>query len=148
MPSVSTCDTTETRKSTETQRKPTKRIAHEELNELTREVIGSAIEVHKALGPGFIERVYTKALQMELRERQVPFSTEVTIRLKYRGQQLGIHRLDFVVSEKLIVELKVVYEINRFHIAQILSYLKASGLSLGLVLNFARGTLEIKRVAL
>lgn len=123
-------------------------MAHEELKELTQEVIGSAIEVHKAIGPGFAERIYAKAMQKELRERKVPFEAEQSVRVKFKGELLGIHRLDLIVNETVVVELKAVYQINNFHIAQMLSYLKASGKRLGLLLNFARGTLEIKRVAL
>jgi len=123
-------------------------MAHEELTILTQQIIGGAIEVHKAIGPGFTEKMYAKALQLELEERDVPFTTEQSIRVQYRGQLLGTHRLDLVVKEAVVVELKAVYEINNFHIAQLLSYLKASGRHLGLILNFARATLEIKRVAL
>jgi len=123
-------------------------MTEEDLRELTRQVIGSAINVHKALGPGFTERMYAKALQYELQERKVPFAVERLIRVRYKEQLLGTHRLDLVVKEAVVVELKAVYEINNFHIAQMLSYLKASGKRLGLILNFARGKLEIKRVAL
>ena len=123
-------------------------MAHEALRELTQQIIGSAIEVHKTLGPGFTERMYAKALQLELQNRRVPFAVEQSIRVAYRNQLLGTHRLDLVVQEAVVVELKAVYEVNNFHIAQMLSYLKASGKRLGLILNFARGKLEIKRVAL
>ncbi len=123
-------------------------MAHEELSGLTESVIGAAIEVHKALGPGFLERFYSKALQHELRGREVPLETEQPIRVKYKNQLLGLHRLDLVVAGKLVVELKAVYEINNFHIAQMLSYLKTSGIRLGLILDFSRSRLEIKRVAL
>ena len=122
-------------------------MAYEELTELTRKIIGSAIDVHKAVGPGFSERIYAKALQHELQERKVPFVVEQTIRVKYRGKLLGTHRLDLVVKDAVVVELKAVYEINNFHVAQMLSYLKASEKHLGLILNFARGKLEIRRVA-
>lgn len=122
-------------------------VAHEELNGVTGQVIGSAIEVHKAIGPGFTERIYAKALQHELRERDVDFAVEEPVRVKYKGQLLGMHRIDLVVGE-LVVELKAVYEINNFHVAQMLSYLKATGKRLGLILNFSRTKLEIKRVVL
>ncbi|MFH1023036.1 MAG: GxxExxY protein [Planctomycetota bacterium] len=115
---------------------------------LTSDVIGAAIDVHKALGPGFSEKLYARALQTELRARRVSFTTEQTIRVNYRDRFLGSHRLDLVVNDLLVVELKTVFEINRFHMAQILSYLKASGKRVGLILNFARGCLEIKRVVL
>jgi len=123
-------------------------MAYEELSALTEQVIGAAISVHKALGPGFTERIYAKAMQQELKERNVPFATERSIRIGYKGHLLGMHRLDLVVGDVLVVELKAVYEINRFHIAQILSYLKATGMRLGLIVNFARSRTEIKRVAL
>ena len=116
--------------------------------ELTKEIIGSAIAVHKALGPGFTERIYSKALQLELQKHKLLFELEQTVRVRYDGHLLGTHRLDLVVNDTVVVELKAVYEINNFHIAQMLSYLKASGKRLGLILNFARGTLEIKRVSL
>jgi len=123
-------------------------MAHEELNVLTEQVIGAGIEVHKALGPGFTERIYAKALQHELKARKVSFATEQTIRVKYKEHALGQHRLDLMVADTLVVELKAVYEVNNFHIAQMLSYLKASGKKLGLILNFSRSRLEVKRVAL
>ena len=123
-------------------------MAHEELKELTQNVIGGAIEVHKAIGPGFSERIYAKALQQELVERDVPFTVEQSIRVKYKGRLLGTHRLDLVVKEAVVVELKTVHKIDRTHIAQVLSYLKASGKRVGLIFNFSRGVLEIKRVVL
>ena len=123
-------------------------MAYEDLNALTAQVIGSAIAVHRALGPGFTERIYTKALQHELRERKVHFTSERTIRIKYKDHPLGTHRLDLIVQDSLVVELKAVHAINNFHVSQILSYLKASGKKLGLILNFARSRIEIKRVAL
>ena len=123
-------------------------MAHEELNALTEQVIGAGIEVHKALGPGLSERIYAKALQRELQARQIPFVTEQTIQITYKDFTLGSHRLDLLVADRLVVELKAVYEINNFHIAQMLSYLKASGKRLGLILNFSRSRLDIKRVAL
>lgn len=123
-------------------------MAYEELKELTAQIIGAAIAVHKEIGPGFSEPIYARAMQQELQARRIPFQTEESLRVKYRGQLVGAHRLDLVVRESVVVELKAMYRINNFHIAQVLSYLKASGKRLGLVLNFGRGKLEIKRVAL
>ena len=123
-------------------------MAHEELNPLTEQVIGAAIDVHKALGPGFTERGYAKALNLELQARKISFVTERSIRVKYKEQLLGTHRLDLVIDDAVVVELKAVYEVNNFHVAQMLSYLKASGKKLGVILNFSRSRLEIKRVAL
>ena len=123
-------------------------MAYEELSALTSQVIGAAIEVHKTLGPGFTEHIYARALQHELRKRKVPFVTEQGIRIKYKDEPLGLHRLDLVVGDKVVVELKAVYAVNRFHIAQVLSYLKASGKRLGLIVNFAKSRVEVRRVAL
>ena len=114
--------------------------------ELTQEVIGCSIEVHRAIGPGFPERIYARALQCELSERNIPFTTEHPVRVTYKNQLLGSHRLDLVVADIVVVELKAVYLINNFHVAQMLSYLKASGKHVGLILNFSRSTLEIRRV--
>ncbi len=123
-------------------------MAYEELSDLTRDIIGSAIEVHKTIGPGFTEKIYSRALQLELQKREVPFHVEQSIRIKYKGQLLGIHRLDLVIKDTVVVELKAVYQINNFHIAQMLSYLKATDKRLGLILNFSRAKLEVKRVVL
>jgi len=122
-------------------------MAHEELNTLTEQIIGAAINVHRALGPGFSEGIYAKALQAELEERAVPFVTERPIRVRYKGRLLGSHRLDLVVGDAVVVELKAVYEVNNFHIAQMLSYLKATGKKLGLIVNFSRSRVAVKRVA-
>ena len=123
-------------------------MAYEALNPLTEKVIGAAIEVHKTLGPGFVEKSYAKALEQELREQRVPHSTEESIRLTYKGKALGLHRLDLIVGNAVVVELKAVYKINNFHIAQMLSYLKSSEKKLGLIVNFGRSRVEVKRVAL
>lgn len=121
-------------------------MAHEELNDLTKQIIGAAMAAHNTLGPGFTERIYAKALPAELESRKVPFETERTIRIKYKDRLLGSHRLDLLVGDAVVVELKAVYEANNFHVAQMLSYLKASGKPLGLILNFSRNRLEVKRV--
>ena len=144
-----TSNTTEARKgygNTEQSRRNGSKLVYRQFTELTDAILGSAIDVHKAIGPGFTERVYAKALQLELRQRGILFVTEQTIRIKYKGQLLGTHRLDLIVNDSVVVELKAVYDINNFHIAQMLSYLKASEKSVGLILNFSRATLEIKRV--
>jgi len=117
-----------------------------EFAELTQRIIGSAIEVHKSLGPGFAERIYARALQEDFKEQRLPFVQEHAVRVLYKGRLVGTHRLDLIVRDAVVVELKAVFEINRFHVAQMLSYLKASGKRVGLILNFSRGTLQIKRV--
>ena len=118
----------------------------EQINKLSNKVIGYAIKVHNALGPGFVEKIYSKALAYELEKDKIEFTQEKTIKVKYEGLLLGGHRLDFLIEDEIILEIKAVYEINNFHMAQTLSYLKATNKKLGLILNFSRSKLEIKRV--
>lgn len=119
----------------------------EQINELSNKIIGYAIKVHKSLGPGFIEKIYVKALAYELEKTKIKFVREKLVKIKYENILLGEHRLDFLVEEELILEAKAVFEINNFHMTQMLSYLKAADKKLGLILNFSRPRLEIKRVA-
>lgn len=117
-----------------------------QINDLSNRIIGYAINVHKALGPGFTEKIYTRALAYELEKNKIKFTQEKSIKVKYEGLLLGMHRLDFLIEDEIILEAKAVYEINNFHMAQTLSYLKAADKKLGLILNFSRSKLEIKRV--
>lgn len=105
-------------------------------DELARAVIGAAIEVHRTLGPGYLEAIYEEALAIELTARQIPFERQARIHLQYKGQQLGESRLDFLIGGLLIVELKAVESHHPLFEAQVLSYLKATNLRLGLLLNF------------
>jgi GxxExxY protein len=114
---------------------------------LTHKIIGAAMEVHKLLGPGFIESIYQRALLRELHLRDLTVQTEIQIEIKYKGQVIGKHRMDLVVSGLVIVELKAVSGIADIHLAQVLSYLKASGLQLALILNFGEPSLAWRRVA-
>jgi GxxExxY protein len=109
----------------------------DELNELAYRVIGCMIEVHKELGPGFLESVYRSAACIEFAKQQIPFEAEKEIRLSYKGENIGTHRLDLFVGNALVVELKTVEEIHRKHYAQVRSYLKAVKKPLGLLVNFA-----------
>lgn len=119
--------------------------AHE-LNKLSKKIIGIAINVHKVLGPGFVEKVYSKALEIELKEEKIDFIKERSIRVVYKDHFLGEHKLDYLIENELVLELKAVPEINKAHEAQLLSYLKVSNKRLGLILNFGKPTLEIKRL--
>ena len=121
-------------------------MAHEHLVHLTGTIIGCAIEVHKALGPGYAERVYARALRLSFRQRGIPHTTEQAVRLEYLGQFIGRHRLDLVVADLIIVELKAAPVLTRAHIAQLVSYLRSSKKPLGLLLNFSHAVLQIKRV--
>ena len=119
-----------------------------ELDELAYAVIGAAIEVHRLLGPGFLESVYEEALCVELTLRGTRFARQLPIGVQYKGQKIGEARLDLVVDDSLLVELKAVEGVAPIHVAQILSYLKATRLRLGLLISFNVTTLRrgIKRV--
>ena len=118
-------------------------LAHEDL---TGKIIAAAIEVHKELGPGYLESIYENALVVELRAREIPFQRQLSVPIVYRGSEVGLHRLDLLVANEIIVELKSVKAIEHIHFAVTRSYLGALGLEHGLILNFAKVTLEIKRV--
>ena len=118
-------------------------LAHEDL---TGKIIGAAIEVHRFLGPGFLESIYEKALCVELKKRNLHHDRQLTISVFYDGLEIGQHRLDLLVEHQIIVELKAVKALEPVHFAQVRSYLKAAGLNHGLLLNFATAKLNIKRV--
>lgn len=122
----------------------------EEMEQLSYRVIGAALEVHKALGPGFLETVFEEALCIELELQSILFKRQYQMETIYKDRQVGIGRLDLIVGDKLIVELKAVDLLAPIHMAQVLSYLKATGLSLGLLINFNVPILKegIKRVVL
>jgi GxxExxY protein len=108
-----------------------------DINELSSKIIGAAIEVHKALGPGLLESVYEECLGHELRLRGFSFERQKPLPVTYKGKQLDCgYRLDLVVEKAIIVELKSCERIEPIHRAQLLTYLKLSGLQLGLLLNF------------
>jgi len=120
----------------------------EGLDDLIYRVIGCMIEVHRELGPGFLEKVYRRAVEIELRYAGITFDPEREISLQYRGQRVGIHRLDLFVENELVVELKTVEGLHKKHYAQVRSYLKAVGKSVGLLVNFADSKLDARRVEL
>jgi GxxExxY protein len=107
-----------------------------ELDRLAHDVIGAVIEAHRALGPGLLESVYEEALCLELTLRRVPFARQVIVSVEYKENLVGEARLDLLVSETLILELKAVESIAPIHFAQLLSYLKITRLRLGLLINF------------
>jgi len=105
--------------------------------ELTREIIGAAIEVHRALGPGLLESAYQKCLARELALRGLAFEQEKDLPVEYKGTLLDCgYRLDFLVAGKVVLELKAVDEIHPVHKAQLLTYLKLTGCQIGLLINF------------
>lgn len=121
-------------------------VTLEELNKVTDKIIGIAIEVHKNLGPGFVERIYEQALRYEFGRSRLSFESQRQIKVQYKNIELGFQQIDFLIDNEIVLELKVVNEISDIHIAQLLSYLKTIKRRLGLILNFAKPTLEIKRV--
>jgi len=116
--------------------------------ELSDRIIGCAIRVHKALGPGFLEKIYEQALGMELLKAGLPFEQQKLVVVSYDGKPIGDHRLDLLVEGKVVLELKACKAFEDVHFATLRSYLKATGCPLGLLINFARPTLEVKRVVL
>ena len=114
-------------------------------SKLTQEIIASAIRVHRALGPGFLESVYEEALAVEFALSGIQFIRQHPVPLFYRDHQVGEHRLDFLVEGKIVVELKAISQLEDIHFAIGRSYLKAANLNDGLLFNFATAPLTIKR---
>jgi GxxExxY protein len=119
-------------------------------DQLAHEVIGAAIEVHKILGPGFLESVYEEALCVELKLRGIPHKRQHVVGVEYKGHVVGDGRMDILVRDTLIVELKTVENLAPIHVAQTLSYLKTTGYALALLINFNVPVLKdgIRRVVL
>jgi GxxExxY protein len=117
-------------------------------SKLTDSIIKCAIEVHKTLGPGFMEGIYENALIYELRKNGLRVEQQKLVDVKYKGECVGEHRLDLLVEDTVIVENKTVTEFNDIHFAQILSYLKATEKKIALLLNFADTKLQVKRLIL
>ena len=115
-------------------------------SEITDAIIAADIAVHRELGPGFLESIYEQALAVEFALRGIAFVRQKPIPLFYRDHQIGEHRLDFLVEEKIVVEIKAIDGLENVHFAIVRSYLKASGLADGLILNFSTMPLTVKRV--
>jgi GxxExxY protein len=107
-----------------------------EVNLLARRVIDAAVEVHRHLGPGYAESVYENALAIELGLRGISFQRQAGFNVSYKGHEVGEGRMDMLVDRSLVVELKAVDRLTEVHFSQAISYLKASGLPLALLINF------------
>ena len=107
-----------------------------EQEELVTRTIGCAVRVHKELGPGYAELIYQDAMRIELELESVPFQYEVPVIIHHRGRPLRSQRLDLVIDQQIVVELKTVTRLEPVHQTQLLSYLKATGLRVGLLMNF------------
>jgi GxxExxY protein len=122
------------------------------LNQLHHEketyaIIGAAIEVHKELGPGFLEQVYQEALELEFINQNIPYEREKNLKIYYKGVKLKKeYATDFFCFDKIVVELKALSEIKKAHQSQLLNYLTATRTEVGLILNFGTQSLQRKRM--
>ena len=115
-------------------------------SELTSKIIGCAMTVHKALGNGFQELIYQRALQIEMHREGLEFSREFQMPIFYREEQIGTRRVDFLVSGIISVELKATTKLEDVHFAQAINYLEAYNLEIGLLINFGETSLNFKRL--
>lgn len=116
-----------------------------EIDILTERTIGRAMEVHRQLGPGYLESVYEKALSIELKADGIGFANQVAVPVLYRGQSIGDFIADIIVNGKVIVELKACQTLHIQHEAQLVNYLTATGIDNGLLFNFGTTSLQFKR---
>ncbi|MCK5209485.1 MAG: GxxExxY protein [Cyclobacteriaceae bacterium] len=113
---------------------------------LTGKIMGCAMEVHRILGNGFQEVIYQRAMAIEMANQGLEFSREHEMEINYKGEHIGLRRVDFFVEGKIMVELKVIIQVEDVHLAQAINYLEAYGLSIGLLINFGNTSLQFKRV--
>lgn len=125
-------------------------MAELKYQDITEKIIGASFEVHKFLGNGFQEVIYQRALAWELKQVGLPFAREIEQEIFYKDlpEPIGTRRADFVVDGKVLVELKAVIELEEVHLAQVLNYLKAYRLEVGLLINFGSKSLTFKRLVL
>ena len=115
-------------------------------SELTGKIIGCAMRVHAEMGPGFQEVIYQRCLEIDFQEQGIPHLREYEMPIYYHGIQVGTRRVDFLVEEKIMVEIKAIKELEEKDVAQTLNYLEAYELEIGLLLNFGRKSLEYRRL--
>jgi GxxExxY protein len=113
---------------------------------ITSTVNAAAIAVHKELGPGFSERIYEEAFCVELDRRRVAYQRQVPVRVRYCGVPVGLYRLDLLVEDKVVVEIKAIATIETVHLAISLAYLKATDLQVGMIVNFGSSIMRSRRV--
>lgn len=118
------------------------------INDITYAIRGAVFEVNQVLGPGFLEKVYENALLIELRMRGLKAESQVPIKVYYKENIVGEYITDILVEEKVIVELKTVEKLEKIHEAQLLNYLKATGIQIGFLVNMKNQRAEIKRMVL
>ncbi|WP_121966784.1 GxxExxY protein [Myroides sp. N17-2] len=117
-----------------------------DINQVTHQIIGAAMEVHSTLGNGFQEVIYQRALNIELHQRGLSFEREFEMSIDYKGYNVGTRRVDFFVAGCVMVEIKAVVQLEDVHLAQAMNYLEAYKLETGLLINFGSKSLEFKRV--
>jgi len=115
-------------------------------SEETSQIIACAMEVHKILGNGFQEVVYQRALAIEMRLKNIEFLREKSMDIYYKGENVGTRRVDFLIFDKISVEIKALIKLEDVHLAQAINYLEAYNLEVGLLINFGSKSLEFKRV--
>ena len=125
-----------------------KRFTDMDINDITYEIRGALFEVNKELGSGFLEKVYENALLIELQRRDLKVQTQFPITVNYKNMPVGNYVADMLVEEKVIVELKTLEKLDNNHEAQLLNYLKATGVHVGLLVNFKNSRADIKRMVL
>lgn len=114
--------------------------------QITEKIIGSALKVSNTLGIGFLEKVYENALVVELRRSKILFEQQKMLTVHYEGETVGEYIADLIVEKEIIIELKAAKAIDNIHQAQLINYLRATGLHIGLILNFGTPRLGIKRL--
>ncbi len=115
-------------------------------SDITRKIIGAAMKVHSTLGNGFQEVIYQRALAIEMEKQDLSFQRELEMQIYYDEQEIGTRRVDFLVEDKVMVELKALTKLEDVHLAQAINYLEAYGLEVGLLINFGAKSLQYRRV--
>ena len=115
-------------------------------SDTTQKIIKACMVVHNTLGNGFQELIYQRALSIEFSEMQIPFQRELSMPIFYRNQQIGERRVDFLVVQKISVEIKALIKLENVHLAQAMNYLEAYNLEVGMLINFGAVSLEWKRL--
>jgi GxxExxY protein len=114
--------------------------------ELTHKIIGCAMEVHRVLGPGFMEYIYQRALAIEMKSAGIKFLEEFEIPVFYKGNKIGLRRVDFFIENNVTLEIKAKSALENEHLAQAINYIEASNISTGLLINFGAPSLQFKRI--
>lgn len=118
----------------------------DDINDISRQIIGKAYRVYNTLGPGFLEKVYENSLAYELKMNGLSVFQQQPINVYYEEQLVGIYNCDLLVEKRILVEIKAIKELDKIHFAQVLNYLKASDLNFGLLINFGPEGIKVKRI--